>query len=697
MPNSAVVGRPYRIALILGLAGVGALGTRSGAAAEAPAQLLERAASTEAELVRHPAKLRHRDRIESLVALWSRARARAHGEERLQALAGEVRARHLLAHWSGRPEDADRAAEAEAELERAKSGGGAAAGSVQGEGAGAEHPVAGRGSGAAERASAGEPAAGRARGGAGEGTVPAILRAVRLDDGGDRLRLTLDLDGAPAVTRQRIGAVAGKGARVVFDLRPVRAERAALTTLHPEVPGLARVRVGQFDERTVRIVVEAQPGAALAPSVALEGSRPPAIALGPRPEGERQAAAAQASDERAESEAEAEALFASIAAIAPDEPVPERAGAEAGEEASASAASAGEARERGERPDAELEPGAELAIGADAAEGLATDEPGEVQAQLASLAVPARRGKARLAEDGSVHLKRSTRDALRPRDASLLRIRRVVIDAGHGGKDFGALGVHGLREKDVNLAIALKLGKELQQRLGVEVVYTRKTDRFVTLSRRARIANESNADLFVSVHANSHQQKSVSGIETYYLDTTSDRYAERLARRENTGNAGEGDDPEPGVGMPEHDGGRLPAGDLGRDVRLILADLAMRSASVESRRLAGYVQSTMVSVLRRKKAEVHDLGVKHALFYVLLGARMPAVLIETGFVTCPGDARRLADPNYASSAATAIAQGIGRFAAERETLLRRLSAGASRPDVRRADLERPLHAALRGD
>src|SRR5262249_9766507 len=101
-----------------------------------------------------------------------------------------------------------------------------------------------------------------------------------------------------------------------------------------------------------------------------------------------------------------------------------------------------------------------------------------------------------------------------------------------------------------------------------------------------------------------------------------------------------------------------PPGALGRDLRLLLADLAMRSASAESKRLAGHVQSSMIAALRRKNDELRDLGVKHALFYVLLGARMPSILIETGFVTNPTEGKRLADADYQSQLAAAIAQGI---------------------------------------
>ncbi len=259
-------------------------------------------------------------------------------------------------------------------------------------------------------------------------------------------------------------------------------------------------------------------------------------------------------------------------------------------------------------------------------------------------------------------LVRTTREAAKPRARSLLAIRKVVIDAGHGGKDTGALGRDHVKEKDVNLAIAMKLGAELEKH-GVKVVYTRTADRFVSLDRRARLANRAGADLFISVHANANRSRSVHGVETYYLDTSSNRYASRLARREN----GQGGPPDLDPSEESEETGELPDGALGLDLRLILADLAMRSATVESKRLAGYVQAGMIGALR-KKYDVKDLGVKHALFAVLLGVRMPSVLVETGFVTNTTESGRLEDGAYQVEVARAIAHGVRRFVDERERL-----------------------------
>ena len=271
-------------------------------------------------------------------------------------------------------------------------------------------------------------------------------------------------------------------------------------------------------------------------------------------------------------------------------------------------------------------------------------------------------------------LNKTTIRAIAPRRTSeLTQVRRIVIDPGHGGKDHGATCSKSRREKDVNLAIAKRLGRILKKEMGVKIIYTRTTDTFVSLKRRAEIANKAQADLFISVHANANSNAKVKGIETYYLNTTTDEYANRLARRENT--SGPIQIPvkniEPGVGAPEDDA-QMPPGRIGRDLSLLLADLAMKSASEESRRLAGYIQSSVVSNLRDDYKNVRDLGVKRALFYVLLGVRMPSVLVESGFMSNPMEAKRLNDRKYQHRLANSIAQGIQRFVFERRQLAQKL-------------------------
>jgi len=226
-----------------------------------------------------------------------------------------------------------------------------------------------------------------------------------------------------------------------------------------------------------------------------------------------------------------------------------------------------------------------------------------------------------------------------------LKVRRIVVDAGHGGHDTGAIGPTGVHEADVALAVARQLATELAAR-GYEPILTREDDTFLPLERRAEIANRAHGDLFISVHCNAAPSRRLSGAETFYLNTASNRYAMRLAARENAG-AGEGVS----------------------DLQLLLADLATRAHNVDSARLAAFVQQSLVSGPRGKGyGPVRDLGVRHALFFVLLGVRMPAVLVETDFVSNPDREKKLATPRFQQGLAKAIAGGIDRFVARRMQL-----------------------------
>jgi N-acetylmuramoyl-L-alanine amidase len=219
-------------------------------------------------------------------------------------------------------------------------------------------------------------------------------------------------------------------------------------------------------------------------------------------------------------------------------------------------------------------------------------------------------------------------------------VRRIVIDAGHGGRDPGAIGRRGLREKAVTLDIAKKVAADLQAS-GFEVILTRKSDRFLPLEDRTAIANTAGADLFVSIHANANPRRNRSGIETYFLNVTDDRYAARLAARENGGDV-------------EEEGGGLQ--------RRILADLNAVTSAGSSRHLASLVQRELTRSIRGRFGEVRDLGVKSALFYVLLGARMPAVLVETGFISNAAEEKRLASPAYRDEVARAVSRAVRTFA-----------------------------------
>jgi N-acetylmuramoyl-L-alanine amidase len=222
-----------------------------------------------------------------------------------------------------------------------------------------------------------------------------------------------------------------------------------------------------------------------------------------------------------------------------------------------------------------------------------------------------------------------------------LGINRVVIDPGHGGKDPGAVGPGGLREKDVVLEIAKKLERKLKTELGLTTVLTRRDDTFVSLDERTAIANAQKADLFVSIHANANRRASASGVETYVLNFATDEECIELAARENA----------------------VSTKKLS-DLQYILYDL-MRTAKIgESRTLAEHTQTSIYKRLSRKYSRVRDLGVKEAPFYVLIGANMPCILVEVAFISNKMEEKRLRDDRYLDELATGIKEGIAQYMAE---------------------------------
>ncbi len=212
----------------------------------------------------------------------------------------------------------------------------------------------------------------------------------------------------------------------------------------------------------------------------------------------------------------------------------------------------------------------------------------------------------------------------------------VVLDPGHGGWDPGAIGVSGTREADIALSLSRKIAVELEKILDVEVILTRNNDTFIPLVERANIANSLNADLFVSVHANAAERESAWGIETYYLDGASDSGAARVAARENA-LAGDGEDPTS-----------------------IVNDLSVTGTNRLSQNLAVTVQASVVSAVEEVFGASHtrDLGVKSALFAVLVWSRMPSILFESSFVTNRVDETRLRLPFYQQTQAEAIALAV---------------------------------------
>jgi N-acetylmuramoyl-L-alanine amidase len=216
-------------------------------------------------------------------------------------------------------------------------------------------------------------------------------------------------------------------------------------------------------------------------------------------------------------------------------------------------------------------------------------------------------------------------------------VSRVVLDPGHGGNDPGATGPTGLKEKDVTLAIAHKVAPVLA-RSGVEITLTRDDDRFVTLEERTARANAFGADLFVSIHCNAAENRARKGVETYVLDTTANETAGKVAARENGASAG-----------------------ASNEVAQLLASMRLADQATRSTRLAELMQRAGIASLSSQFENVTDGGVHRAGFYVLVGARMPAVLLETGYISNAVEEQRLGSADYQQRIADAIANAIKAY------------------------------------
>jgi N-acetylmuramoyl-L-alanine amidase len=219
----------------------------------------------------------------------------------------------------------------------------------------------------------------------------------------------------------------------------------------------------------------------------------------------------------------------------------------------------------------------------------------------------------------------------------------VVLDAGHGGKDYGAKGAHGLFEKNLNLKISKQVQGILQSRYHYKVIMTRKDDTFIELKDRGKIANKHNADLFISIHANAANRKSAKGIETYYLGSGSSEQALETAEREN---------------------GDLVHSVADDAVQEILASLISTTKINDSSRLAAIVQNRLHKTMSKKYSGVHNLGVKEGPFFVLHDTNMPSILVEVGFVTNRKEGRYLKGKVYQKWLAESIAQGIHEYLEE---------------------------------
>ena len=224
----------------------------------------------------------------------------------------------------------------------------------------------------------------------------------------------------------------------------------------------------------------------------------------------------------------------------------------------------------------------------------------------------------------------------------------IVVDAGHGGNDLGAKGYRGIQEKNVNLAIALRLKDILTSRYKYRVILTRGDDTFIPLPGRGKIANDNNADVFVSVHANAAPRRAAHGIETYYLGQGHSEEAKATAAREN---------------------GKLVKSVKDDETQEILASMISTTKINQSSRLAGNIQNQLYQSMRKKYSGVKNLGVKEGPFFVLHDTNMASVLVEVGFVTNLREESRLKQSSYLDRLASSIAKGVSKFVQDSDPMI----------------------------
>lgn len=259
--------------------------------------------------------------------------------------------------------------------------------------------------------------------------------------------------------------------------------------------------------------------------------------------------------------------------------------------------------------------------------------------QVAKSSAPAGHSRARRRAPARIHEAEPTAAGDRSLIRALgLKIGKIVIDPGHGGHDTGCIGPDGLEEKDLVLDVSKRLGKLLQSRLGAEVVYTRSDDTFIPLETRTAIANREQADLFISIHANSSRDPDARGVETYYLNFTSSPDALEVAARENAVS-------EKSI----------------HELQDLVKKIALKEKIEESREFASDVESSLHSGLAAKNPGIRDRGVKKAPFIVLIGANMPSILAEISFISNPGDEHRLRTSLYRQRIAESLYRGISKY------------------------------------
>jgi N-acetylmuramoyl-L-alanine amidase len=460
---------------------------------------------------------------------------------------------------------------------------------------------------------------------------PASVTAVRFWPSHGATRIAIEVSGDFRYRMERLR----RPDRVFFDVigaRP-RLDRRSTSVLNVSHPLVARIRVAETQPGTTRVVLDLTQGAEV---VASKLSNPDRLMIEVRTEGS------------APPSALAEAHGPSLAGVRVSQMAPARTFVPP------RPAPPGPAPEllsgpplRPERQSAFLPLGIYPAIRAVPGPPQHPRKPVEMASDAAAKPVtaapvppPANRAPASSAGETAVASKAVTKDGDRSLIRALgLKLNRIVLDPGHGGRDQGTAGPNGLLEKDLVLDVARRLGALIEKKIGAEVVYTRDDDHFVPLEARTALANERRADLFLSLHANSSSYRSVAGIETFYLNFTDSREALEVAARENASS-------EKSI----------------HELRDVIQKITLHDKAEESREFAKCIQASLYSFAARNNPAARDRGVRKAPFVVLIGAVMPSVLVEIGFVSNQRDEALLKRPEHRQKLAEALCQGLERYA-----------------------------------
>jgi N-acetylmuramoyl-L-alanine amidase len=467
---------------------------------------------------------------------------------------------------------------------------------------------------------------------ANSGKVPR-LRRIGTTASTDSTRVTIDLEDLVQYDSARIR----NPDRIFFDLHAARlTPELARQNIHVEGDLLSEVRVAQNQSGIVRVVLNINGVKDYTASLL---TNPPQLVIDLYPNS-RGAAVRAAKAKR-------------NATIAPIEEPTVTSAAVRDERAGVQAVSTAATRVEPFGPPASAEGGAVTGSITAASSGVGSSPlPAPRNSTLMAAGASKSRSKnakslgAKSAEAGKPDLIQPATAALPTRDGQStltralgLKIGRIVVDAGHGGHDTGTIGPTGLMEKDICLDVALRLGKIIHQRLpGAEVVYTRSDDTFIPLEERTRVANESKADLFISIHANSSHDHAARGIETYYLNLKGSPDAMEVAARENA-----------------------TAQESVHDLEDIVKKIARSEKIDESREFAADIQESLAKRIQKLNRTVKDRGVRKAPFLVLVGADMPSILTEISFLSNPADEQLLKKPEHRQRVAEGLYQGVANY------------------------------------